>query len=105
MVKRVHTKPCVPAVPSAPAWARVGVVSSSKINVTWGSPEHENGNITHYAVYINGEVSHNVTGSTHATTVSGLPAPCDVNVSVSAITGAGKGPARIANSTQEEGNQ
>lgn len=81
-------------------------MSSSKISVTWGPPEQENGNITHYTVHIRynttTETSRNVAGTIHATTIDGLPA-CDVHVSVSANTGAGEGPLSGAN-TLEEGN-
>lgn len=81
-------------------------MSSSKISVTWGPPEQENGNITHYTVYIRYNTttvtSHNVTGTIHATTIDGLQA-CDVHVNVSANTGEGEGPPSRAN-TLEEGN-
>lgn len=84
----------------------VRAVSSSKISVTWGPPEQENGHITHYTVYIRynttAVTSHNVTGTIHATTIKGLPA-CDVRVNVSANTSVGEGPPSRAN-TLEEGN-
>jgi len=80
-------------------------VSSSKISVTWGPPEQENGHITHYTVYIRYNtttVTSNVAGTIHATTIDDLPA-CDVHVSVSANTGVGEGPTSGTN-TLEEGN-
>jgi len=83
----------------------VRAVSSSKISVTWGPPEQENGHITHYTVYIRYNtttVTSNVAGTIHATTIDDLPA-CDVHVSVSANTGVGEGPTSGTN-TLEEGN-
>ena len=80
------------AVPSAPTVMNITVLSPTEIQVDWVPPAHENGDITHYNVYISygsKAVSYNTTRT--SLNVTNLPSSVSITVRVSASTRVGEG--------------
>ena len=80
------------AVPSAPTVMSITVLSPTEIQVDWVPPARENGDITHYNMYISygsKAVSYNTTRT--SLNVTDLPSSVSITVRVSASTRVGEG--------------
>ena len=76
-----------------PENVQVTARDSSSVVVSWQEPAEPNGRITHYTVYVNGNVDGSRTsGPVLTLTISGLSPAQLVRVRVSASTLAGEGP-------------
>ena len=91
-MSRTHDDTSLCAVPSAPTVVNITVLSPTEVLVDWIPPDHKNGDITHYNVYISYSskaVSYSATGT--SLNVTDLPSSVSITVRVSASTRVGEG--------------